>query len=317
MGMSASFGRAAEGTKTRWKLNAGAREEIAFYLFISPWLIGFLAFTLGPMIASLFLSFTKYDVITPMRWIGLENFRIAFTTDPLFWQSLKVTTIYVFGSVPLQMALGLVVAVLMNQALRGITLFRTIYYVPAVISGVPLALLWMAIFNPYGVVNGFLSRLGLKGPNWLFSEEWVIPAFIIMSLWGIGGTMIIYLAALQSVPQHLYEAADLDGAGALAKFWTVTVPMISPVIFFNLVMAVIGSFQTFTNALVMTAGGPNNASLFYMLHLYRNAFSYFKMGYGCALAWVLAVIILALTMLVIRSSPAWVYYEGMIGGQQR
>lgn len=317
MGMSASFGRATEGGKLRWRLNAGAREEIAFYLFISPWLIGFLAFTLGPMIASLFLSFTKYDVITPLRWIGLENYRIAFLTDPLFWKSLKITTIYVIGSVPLQMALGLVVAVLMNQALRGITLFRTIYYVPAVVSGVPLALLWMAIFNPYGVVNGFLTRVGIKGPNWLFSEQWVIPAFIIMSLWGIGGTMIIYLAALQGVPQHLYEAADLDGAGALAKFWTVTVPMISPVIFFNLVMAVIGSFQTFTNALVMTAGGPNNASLFYMLHLYRNAFSYFKMGYGCALAWVLALIILALSMLVIKSSPAWVYYEGMIGGPQR
>jgi multiple sugar transport system permease protein len=317
MGISASLGRAAEGRKLWWRLNAATREEIAFYFFISPWLIGLLAFTLGPMIASLFLSFTKYDVITPMRWIGLENYRIAFLTDPLFWQSLKVTTIYVLGSVPLQMILGLVVAILMNQALRGITLFRTVYYIPAVISGVPLALLWMAIFNPYGVVNGFLARLSIKGPNWLFSEEWVIPAFIIMSLWGIGGTMIIYLAALQGVPQHLYEAADLDGAGAVAKFWNVTVPMISPVIFFNLVMAVIGSFQTFTNALVMTSGGPNNASLFYMLHLYRNAFSYFKMGYGCALAWVLAVIILALTMLVIKSSPAWVYYEGMIGGRQQ
>ena len=180
-----------------------------------------------------------------------------------------------------------------------------------------MALLWMAIFNPNGVLNSLLAQIGIKGPNWLFDESWVLPAFIIMSLWGIGGPMIVYLAALQGIPQHLYEAAELDGANALAKFWHVTIPMISPVIFFNLIMSIIGSFQTFTTAFIMTGGGPNNASLFYMLHLYRNAFSYFKMGYASALAWVLFLIILVFTLVIIKTSPAWVYYEGMIGGRER
>lgn len=288
-------------------------EEIGFYLFISPWLLGFLVFTFGPMVASIIISFMKYDVLTPPTFIGLQNYRIMFTTDPLFWQSLKVTFIYTLGSVPLGMVAALFVAILMNQPIRGIYVFRTIYYLPSLITGVPAALLWMWVFNPtVGILNYGLSLLGIKGPLWLYSETWVLPSLIIMSLWGIGGSMIIYLASLQGVPQHLYEAAEIDGAGVLTRFWNVTIPMISPVIFFNLVMSIIGSFQVFTNAYVMTQGGPANASLFYVLHLYRNAFSYFKMGYASALAWVLFAIILFFSLLVVRSSPAWVYYEGAI-----
>jgi len=288
-------------------------EEVGFYLFISPWLVGFLVFTLGPMIASLVISFMKYDVLSPPSFIGLENYRIMFTTDPLFWQALKVTFIYTIGAVPLGMIGALAVAILMNQPVRGIYVFRTIYYLPSLITGVPAALLWMWVFNPtVGILNYLLSLVGIKGPLWLFSETWVLPSLIIMSLWGIGGSMIIYLASLQGVPQHLYEAAEIDGAGVISRFWNVTIPMISPVIFFNLVMSIIGSFQVFTSAFVMTQGGPANASLFYVLHLYRNAFSYFKMGYASALAWILFAIIMFFSLLVVKSSPAWVYYEGAL-----
>lgn len=288
-------------------------EEVGFYLFISPWLVGFLIFTLGPMIASFIISFMRYDVLSPPAFIGIENYRIMFTTDELFWQALKVTFLYTIGSVPLGMAAALAVAILMNQPIRGIYVFRTIYYLPSLITGVPAALLWMWVFNPtVGILNYGLSLIGIKGPLWLYSEVWVIPSLIIMSLWGIGGSMIIYLASLQSVPQHLHEAAEIDGAGVLARFRHVTIPMISPVVFFNLVMSIIGSFQVFTSAYVMTRGGPANASLFYVLHLYRNAFSYFKMGYASALAWVLFAIIMFFSLLVVRSSPVWVYYEGSV-----
>jgi multiple sugar transport system permease protein len=180
-----------------------------------------------------------------------------------------------------------------------------------VIAGVPVAMLWMWIFNPtFGVLNTALAWFGIQGPQWLFDPAWVIPAFIVMSLWGIGGAMVIYLAALQGVPQHLYEAAELDGANVLARFRHVTLPMLSPVIFFNVILSIIGSFQAFTQAFIMTQGGPANASLFYVLYLYRNAFQYFKMGYASAMAWLLLVIIMALTLLVFRSSSVWVFYEG-------
>ncbi|MGQ9554587.1 MAG: carbohydrate ABC transporter permease [Anaerolineae bacterium] len=289
------------------------KEEVGFYLFISPWLVGFLVFTIGPMIASLVISFMQYDVLTPPRWIGIQNYRIMFTTDPLFWQALKVTFIYTFGAVPLGMVAALAVAILMNQPIRGIYAFRTVYYLPSLITGVPASLLWMWVFNPtVGVLNYLLSLAGIRGPLWLFDEKWVLPALMVMSLWGVGGSMIIYLASLQGVPQHLLEAAEIDGAGIWSRFWHVTVPMISPVIFFNLIMSIIGSFQVFTSAFVMTRGGPANASLFYVLYLYRNAFSYFKMGYASSLAWILFGIILFFSLLVVRSSPAWVYYEGSV-----
>jgi multiple sugar transport system permease protein len=203
----------------------------------------------------------------------------------------------------------------MNQSIPGINVFRTIFYLPSSISGVPVALLWMWIFNPeFGILNMALRIFGIQGPQWLFDPNWVIPAFIVMSLWGIGGAMVIFLAALQGIPRHLYEAAELDGADIFSRFLNITLPMISPVILFNLVMSIIGSMQTFTQAFVMTKGGPANASLFYVLYLYRSAIGYFKMGYGSAMAWLLLVIILALSGLVLRSSPLWVYYEGEVRG---
>lgn len=290
------------------------REELAFYLFASPWLVGFVIWTVGPMIASFGLSFAHYDVITPPIFVGLQNYVQMLTGDDLVWRSLQVTLYYAVGAVPTGLIAALILALLMNQKVHGIAVFRTIYYMPAVIAGVPVALLWMWIFNPdFGVLNNFLAMIGIQGPKWLFSETWVIPSFILMSLWTIGAPMIIYLAGLQGIPQHLYEAAEIDGAGPWAKFTHVTIPMISPIIFFNAVMGVIGSFQIFTPAYVMTNGGPDNASLFIGLYLYNNAFKYFQMGYASALAWLVFLIILALSLVVIRSSPLWVYYEGGMG----
>jgi multiple sugar transport system permease protein len=292
------------------------REAMACYLFIAPGVLGFLIFTLGPVVYSLAMSFMDYGVVTPPRFIGLENWRVIFSfeEDPLIWQALKVTTYYAVGSVGIGVTYALLIALLMNQRIFGIYAFRTIYYMPSVISGVPVALLWMWIFNPsFGVLNTALAWFGIAGPQWLFDPVWVIPAFIIMSLWGVGGAMIIFLAGLQGIPQHLYEAAELDGANVLAKFRHVTLPMLSPIIFFNIVLGIIGSFQAFTQAFIMTQGGPANASLFYVLYLYRNAFQYFKMGYASAMAWLLLAIILMLTLLVFRSSALWVYYESAGG----
>ena len=288
------------------------REAVACYIFIAPGVLGYLIFVLGPVLYSLAMSLMDYGVVTPPRFIGLDNWRVIFSfrQDPLIWQSLKVTTYYSIGSVACGVTCALFVAMLMNQRILGIYLFRTIFYMPSVISGVPVALLWMWIFNPsFGVLNTALAWLGIDGPQWLFDPFWVIPAFVIMSLWGIGGAMVIFLAGLQGIPQSLYEAAELDGANMMAKFRHITLPMLSPVIFFNVVLGIIGSFQAFTQSFIMTQGGPANASLLYVLYLYRNAFQYFKMGYASAMAWLLLVIIMALTLLVFRSSAVWVYYE--------
>jgi multiple sugar transport system permease protein len=287
------------------------QEYIAFYLFASPWLLGLLIFTIGPMIASLILSLTDYPIIVAPRWIGLQNYVNLATNDDLVWQALRVTLSYSLGAIPLGLISAFLLAILLNQGVRGITVFRTVYYLPSVISGVPVALLWMWLLNPeFGLVNNALHFIGIKGPAWLFSTQWVVPSFILMSLWGIGAPMVIFLAGLQGIPAHLYEAAEIDGAGTLSKFWHVTMPMMSPVILFNIVMGIIDSFQIFTPAYVMTSGGPANASLFYGLYLYNNAFKWFKMGYAASLAWLMFIIILALTLLVFRSSAAWIYYEG-------
>ena len=288
------------------------QEENFFYLFISPWILGFLIFAAGPIISSFAFSFCDYDVVNPPKFVGFGNYIKLFTDDPLFWKSLGVTIYYTFFSVPLGIFLSLALALLLNQRVKGMTWFRTAYYTPAVVSGVAVALLWSQIFNPeFGILNWLLWEVfHIKGPGWTFSEEWVIPAFIIMSLWRIGGGIVIYLAGLQGIPTQLYEAAETDGATGWTKLWRITLPLITPVLFFNLIMGIIGSFQVFTEAYVMTAGGPHNASLFYNLYLYLNAFRWFKMGYGSALAWILFIIILSLTLLALKSSEKWVYYEG-------
>lgn len=279
-------------------------------LFISPWVIGFALFEFGPLVASLGISLFKWDLIQAPSWIGLDNYLELFTDDPLFWQSLKVTSVYSLFSVPFGLLFALLLALLLNQPLPGIAFFRTVFYLPAVVSGVAVAMLWIWVFNgEFGVVNYMLDVVGIEGPNWFFDRTWVMPAFILMSLWGVGGSMIIFLAGLQGVPQELYDAAEVDGAGRLRQFQHVTWPLLTPVIFFNLIIGIIASFQTFTNSYVITEGGPANATLFYVLYLYNNGFKFFRMGKAATMAWILFVIILALTILVLRSSRIWVFYE--------
>lgn len=289
-------------------------EERCFYLFISPWLLNFVVLTLLSMAVSLYWSFTDYDMLTSPRWIGIGNYTSAFVGDDsrLFWQAIKVTFTYTFSSVPLQLIGGFSIAILMNQRIRGINLFRTIYYLPSVTSGVASAMLWLFIFNPqFGVLNWLLAQIGIQGPAWLASRRWALPAMILMSLWGFGSPMVIYLAGLQGIPQHLYEAAKIDGAGAFQQFRYITIPQMTPIIFFNMVMSVIGTFQVFTSSFVMTNGGPANATLFYVLYLYREAFRSFRMGYASSLAWILFVIIMFFTLLQVKLSGKWVYYEGV------
>jgi multiple sugar transport system permease protein len=265
------------------------------------------------MLFSLFLSFNKTDLLTGYRWIGLGNYQELFT-DPLFPQALKVTAIYSFGAVPLNTTLAMLIALMLNQDIKVQGLWRTLYYMPSIVSGVAVSIIWAWLFNPrFGLINAGLMAIGISNPpRWIFSEEWALPAFIIMSLWGAGSNMLLYLAGLQGIPTPLYDAAKVDGANALRRFLNVTLPMLSPTIFFNLIMNVIGSFQIFTQSYIMTQGGPNNATLTMVLFLYRKAFQQFRHGYASSIAWVLFFIIMALTLLVLRSSALWVYYEGEI-----
>ncbi len=290
--------------------NRRLKQAIEGYLFISPWIVGFILFTAGPILASLVLSFFEWSLIRPPRLVALQNYVKIFTGDPLFWQSLKVTLIYVVVAIPLQLAFALFLAVLLNQKVRMIPLFRTIFYLPSQVSAVAISVIFLWIYHPeLGLLNELLRHVGIKGPAWLISERWALPALIGMSLWSVGGAMIILLAGLQDVPQHLYEAASLDGAGEFAKFRFVTLPMLSPVLFFNLVLGIIAGFQYFAQAYVMTRGGPLNATLFYALYLYLNAFNFLKMGYAAALAWILFVIMIVVTIWQLRLARRWVYYE--------
>lgn len=287
------------------------RETVAFYLCISPWLIGFLFFVLGPMAASLIISFMDWDLLKSPSMAGLDNYRRMFTDDRLFWQSLRVTVIFTLLYVPTELIGGLFLALLMNQKVRGISIFRTIYYLPSVLSGVAFVVVWMWLLHPdAGLVNAGLALVGIEGPRWLADPDTALYALWIMSIWGLGRTAVIYLAGLQDVPNELYEAGAIDGTNAWQAFRRITIPMITPTIFFNLVLSVIATFQTFTSAFVATNGGPLDATLFYVLYIYRQAFQFFKMGYAAALAWVLFVIILLLTLLIVRSARRWVYYEG-------
>lgn len=300
-----------------WRRLSLSRQEAVFgFIFIGPAFIGFLVLKLGPMIASLILSFADYPMVSAPVFTGLANYIKLFSADPSFWDALKVTLTYALVATPLELILGLLVALLMNQNIPGIRVWRTIYYLPAVVSGVAVAMLWMWIFHSrFGLINLALQVVGIRGPAWLADPRWALGALILMSVWGVGGGMVINLAGLQGIPSELYEAASIDGATWWHKFWRVTVPMLSPVLFFNMVMGVINSFQYFTNAFVMTSGGPGRSTLFYNLYLYFNAFRYYKMGYASALAWVLFVIILFLTLLIFRSSPMWVYYESTAKGR--
>ncbi len=288
------------------------REAIVGYTFLLPWVTGFLIFLVGPMIASIFLSLTEYKMISPPVWIGVNNYTRMFS-DPLVFRSLKVTLTYTAFAVPLGLIAAMAVAVLLNQKIIASGIFRTVFYLPSVISGVAVALVFAWIFNyRFGILNFFLSLVGISGPNWLGDPDFTLTAFVVMSLWGIGGNVVIYLAGLQGVPVSLHEAATIDGASAWHRFWNITLPLITPVILFTMVMGVIGTFQTFTQAYIMTGGGPANSTLFYLLYLYKNAFNWFEMGYASALAWLLFVIILICTVILWSTSARWVYYEGDI-----
>ncbi|SHE37077.1 carbohydrate ABC transporter membrane protein 1, CUT1 family (TC 3.A.1.1.-) [Caldanaerobius fijiensis DSM 17918] len=290
--------------ETRRNLKAGL-------LFISPWLLGFIMFTLYPVIASFYYSFTSYDVLTPPKWVGFSNYAQLFTKDNLFWKSLYNTFYYTIFSVPLSMVFGIALAALLNMKVKGMAVYRTIYYLPTIVPVVASSVLWMWMLDPQiGIINGILQSLGIPGPGWLIDPKWSKPALIMMSLWGVGGSMLIYLAGMQDVPQELYESVEIDGGVWWHKFRYITLPMISPVIFFNLIMGMIGAFQYFTQAYVMTQGGPMDSTLFYSLYLFNNAFRYMHMGYASALAWILFVIILIATLIVFNSSARWVYYGG-------
>ncbi|QGQ97518.1 sugar ABC transporter permease [Paenibacillus psychroresistens] len=285
-------------------------KNVTGYLFISPWLIGLFVFTLFPLLYSIVLSFTDWNLLEKANFIGLSNYD-KMAHDDTFWAAIKVTFIYSAVSVPLGIIFGILLAVLLNQKLPGIRLFRTIFYLPAVVSGVAVAMLWLWVFDPkYGIINTILSWFGITGPEWLSDPNTALTSLIIMSLWGIGDAMIIYLAGLQGVPRELYEAADVDGASVVRKFWNITIPMLTPTIFFNLIMGIIKSFQVFTQALVMTKGGPGDSTMFYVLYLYQNAFNFFKMGYASALGWVLFLIIMVLILVLFKTSGRWVYYGG-------
>ena len=288
------------------------REAIDGYIFILPWIIGFLVFIAGPMVASFLISFMRWEIVTPPAWVGLEQYK-RLLSDNRFYLSLYNTAYYVFIGVPLHLLLALLAAMAMNLNLRGIRFYRTIYFIPSITPVVASSLLWLWIFNPeFGLANAALTALGLPRLFWLQDPALAKAAFIIMSFWSIGGQMVILLAGLKGIPRTLYEAAEIDGAGGWASFRHITLPMLSPAIFFNLILAIIGAFQVFTQSYIITGGGPENATLFYVLYLYRMAFENFQMGYASAMAWVLFLIILLFTFVQFRLSDRWVFYEGSV-----
>jgi len=287
------------------------RQNIYGYAFISPWLIGLFLFTLIPMLFSLFLSFCKWDIVTGLssiQWIGIENYTKIFA-DKKFYKALEVTFKYCLISIPAYQIISLLTAMLLNMRIKLMHGIRLIFFLPSIIPTIASSMIWMQMLGKEGILNQGLALLGITGPSWLNTPQTALYGLIIMGVWGIGNTIIIYLSGLQGVGEELYEASAIDGANSFQRFFKITVPMISPTIFFNVVMAVIGSFQYFTQAFVMTEGGPLNSTLFYNLYLYTKAYKELRMGYAAALAWIMFVIILFFTMLVIRSSSFWVYYQ--------
>lgn len=304
----------AAATQPFFRRHKSLARDIEGYLYISPWLFGFFTLTLGPFVTSFLMSFTKWEVLSPPVFTGLANYQRIFLHDPLPMKALYNTAYYVVLGVPSGLVLALALAILLNQNVKGLPFFRTVFYLPSVTSGVASAILWLGLFDArFGIINILLRQVGIEGPRWLGSTAWSKPALVIMRLWYVGNSVVIFLAGLQGVPQHLYEAAEVDGGGFLAKTWHITVPMMTPTIFFNLVMGIIGSFQVFTSSYVMTGGGPANSTLFYVLYLYRNAFVYFQMGYASALAWLFFLVILVFTGIQLLASRYWVYYEEPVG----
>jgi len=290
------------------------REALDGYLFIGPWVLGFLLWVAGPMLFSLALVFMNWSILTPPTFAGLANLR-QLVTDQFVGISLVNTAYYTVLFVPLHVLLALLAALALNVRVRGIGVYRTLFYLPSITPAVASVILWLWVFDPdFGVVDILLRKLHLPAPSWFVDPTWAKPALVIMALWGLGSAMIIFLAGLQNIPQELYEAAGIDGAGWWSRFWAVTLPTLSPVLFFNVVVGIIGSFQVFTSAFIISngAGGPDNSTLFLVLYLYQNGFQYFHMGYASAIAWLLFVIVLIFTGLQFLGARRWVHYEGRL-----
>jgi multiple sugar transport system permease protein len=302
-----------------WTSPIRRREALDGYIFILPWFLGLLIFTLGPFIAGMYFSLTEYDGLTAPRWVGLENYRRIFFEDPKFWLSVYNTLWYVAVAVVPGVVLALLLALLLNQSVRGITVFRTIFYMPSIVPAVASVSLFIFILHDrFGLLNELLFQLfSIVGPRWLTSPDWTKPSLVLWSLWGIGGSMIIYLAGLQGIPRTLYEAASIDGAGTLRQFWNITIPMISSTIFFVLVLGIIGSFQIFTPVFILNTGsygqaasaGPLDSLLFWVVYIYQQGFLFFRMGYASALSWLLFLVLVILTVVQFRVARRWVYYE--------
>jgi multiple sugar transport system permease protein len=293
------------------RMTARSREAIAGYLFLLPWFLGLVVLTAGPLIASLLLSFTDFDLLQAPTWVGLQNYVTMFTSDPRYLQSLGVTFLYVIVGVPAQLAVALGVAVLLNQKVRGLGFFRAAFYLPSLLgASVAIAIMWRQLFGENGVINHVLGSIGVDAPNWIASPQWALWTLVLLHVWQFGSAMIIFLAGLQQVPRDLYDAASVDGASRWTQFRSVTIPMITPVIFFNLVLGIVNSFQAFTSAYIISGGtgGPSDSTLFATLYLYQQGFGSFHMGYASAMAWMLLIIIAVFTAVNFAASRRWVYY---------
>ncbi len=289
------------------------RDLIHGLVFISPWLIGLIVFAAYPLISSLYYSLTNYDILSPPQFVGLRNYIDLFTADPLFYKAVGNTFYYALISIPLNLLIAILIAMLLNTKVRGLSIYRTLFFLPSIVPEIASAMLWAWILNPqFGLANALLKAFGLNSIGWLTDPNWSKPSLILVGLWGFGGSVVIFLAALQDMPRQMYEAAEIDGANTWSKTIFITLPMLTPTIFFNLINGIIGAFQYFTAAYVLTGGqgGPAGSTTFYSLLLYRNAFSYFKMGYASSMAWLLFAAVFVLTLLLFKSSGRWVYYEG-------
>jgi multiple sugar transport system permease protein len=312
MNRSLTLTSKSERTTSRSRLSQRGKDNLVGYIFMLPWLIGLFVFTLGPIVASAYLSFTNYDLLTSPTWNGLFNYTRLLTRDNRYATSVDVTATYVLLSVPLQLVFALLVAVILNRGLKALSFYRAIYYLPSLLGGsVAIAILWRQVFGLNGLFNGILGTLGIKGISWIATPETALYTLIILRIWQFGSPMLIFLAGLKQVPQELYEAAEIDGAGNIAQFFRITVPLLTPIIFFNLIMQMISAFQAFTPAFIISGGGggPADSILFYTLYLYQQGFSNFRMGYASAMAWILLIIIGVFTAIAFLSSRYWVYYE--------
>ncbi|MGV3574307.1 MAG: carbohydrate ABC transporter permease [Devosia sp.] len=288
------------------------QQDAPGYLFLLPWFIGFFGLTLGPMISSLYLSFTHFDLLTAPRWAGVDNYVRMFTNDPKFAASMRVTMFFVVFSVPLKLAFALGVALLLNRGMKGLTLYRSLFYLPSLLgASVAIAILWRQIFAADGLVNKFLSLFGIIGPSWISNPNYSLWTLIVLSIWQFGSPMIIFLAGLRQIPQDMYEAASLDGASKWRQFWKITLPLLTPVVFFNAIIQTIEAFKSFTPAFIISGGtgNPINSTLFYTLYLYQEAFGFFRMGYASALAWVLLALVAVFTAFSFLTSKYWVHYD--------